>query len=432
MNIADTLITLPRRYKQLIMLLADAIALPACFIAAVFLRLGASPTGNVYEHLQLQSTLLWYALAVTVISIPLLFVFGLYRSVLGYLDFKTATKSMLAVCISAFMVYGISHMNGVNAFPRSAILIFLFVAFSYLMCSRYVALVLLHHQRKLSTNAKRVAVWGAGAAGAQTVAALRNTAEYLPLCFFDSSPAKENAVVAGLRVYPSTDLIKRLRKLGIQQVIIAMPSASAAQRQAVINQLATLPAPLHVSTLILPGINDLIDGKITVSRLRTIELEDLLGRDAIIPDAALFDRCIGGKTVLVSGAGGSIGSELCRQILSANHHTKPTTLIALERNEYALYALEQELSAIAAAQGTRFVACLGDAGNQAVLDAVFSAHKIDTVYHAAAYKHVPLVEANPCVLTMLHPHWPWSKPAVNMMSRILFWCPLTRPCVPPM
>jgi FlaA1/EpsC-like NDP-sugar epimerase len=397
MNIADTLITLPRRYKQLIMLLADFIALPICFVASVFLRLGASPTGNVYQPLQMQITLLWYALAVTVISIPLLYVFGLYRSVLGYLDFKTATKSVLAVMLAALTVYGVSHIKGINPFPRSAILIFLFVAFSYLMCSRYVALVLLHHQRKLTTNAKRVAIWGAGAAGAQTVAALRNTADYLPLCFFDSNPTKETAVIAGLRVYPPADLIKRLTKLDIQQVVIAMPSAGAAQRQSVLNQLANLPAYLHVTTLILPGINDLIDGKITVSRLRNVALEDLLGRDAIAPDAALFDRCIGGKTILVSGAGGSIGSELCRQILNTTHQTRPTTLIALERNEYALYTLEQELSALAKTQGTAFVACLGDAGNQAVLDALFGGHKIDTVYHAAAYKHVPLVEANPCV-----------------------------------
>ncbi len=396
MNLRNTLITLPRRYKQLLMLIADGVALPLCFVAAVFLRLGASPTGNVYEHLQLSHSLWLYAIAVTLLSVPLLYVFGLYRSVLGYLDFRTATKSGVAVLLAALIVYGVSHAAGIHVFPRSAILIFVFVAFSYLMTSRYVALVLLHYQRKIHIHAKRVAVWGAGAAGAQTVAALRNTDEYLPLCFFDSNSTKANTVVAGLTVFSSRDLIKQLKRLEIQQVIIAMPSANAAQKQAVLTELTKLPADLHINTLMLPGMNDLIDGKLTVSRLRNVELEDLLGRDAIVPDTALFDQCIGGKTVLVSGAGGSIGSELCRQILSQAHHTKPATLIVLERNEYALYALEQELSRLAKAQGTQFVACLGDAGNDAVLDNIFKQYTIDTVYHAAAYKHVPLVEANPC------------------------------------
>ncbi len=397
MILTNHLITLPRRYKQLIMVVADAIAFPICFILSVLLRLGASPTGTVYEPLQMQTILLVYALMVTIISIPLLYFFGLYRSVLGYLDFKTATKSGVAVMIAGFIVYITAHLNSSYSFPRSAILIFLFVAFSYLMSSRYIALVLLHHQRKLSTHAKRVAVWGAGAAGAQTVAALRNTTEYLPLCFFDSDIQKDNAVVAGLRVYPQSDLIYRLKKLNIQQVILAMPSATTVQRQVVISQLANLPPPLHVDTLILPGMNDLMNEKLTISRLRKVELEDLLGRDAIEPDTELFDRCIGGKVILVSGAGGSIGSELCRQILSPIHHTKPIMLIALERNEYALYALEQELSKLATQQGIQFIPCLGDAANINVLNNIFGQYTINTVYHAAAYKHVPLVEANPAV-----------------------------------
>ncbi|MEN9912077.1 MAG: hypothetical protein RI956_521 [Pseudomonadota bacterium] len=397
MIFTNHLITLPRRYKQLIMVAADTVALPICFILSVLLRLGASPTGTVYEPLQMQTILLVYALMVTIISIPLLYFFGLYRSVLGYLDFKTATKSGIAVMIAGFIVYIMAHLNPSYSFPRSAILIFLFVAFSYLMSSRYIALVLLHHQRKLSTHAKRVAVWGAGAAGAQTVAALRNTTEYLPLCFFDSDAQKDSAVVAGLRVYPQSDLIYRLKKLNIQQVILAMPSATTVQRQAVISQLTNLPPPLHVDTLILPGMNDLMNEKLTISRLRKVELEDLLGRDAIEPDTELFDRCIGGKIILVSGAGGSIGSELCRQILSPTHHTKPIILIALERNEYALYALEQELSKLATQQGIQFIPCLGDTANINVLNNIFGRYKINTVYHAAAYKHVPLVEANPAV-----------------------------------
>jgi FlaA1/EpsC-like NDP-sugar epimerase len=387
------LVSLPRRIKQLIMLLADSIALPICFVLAVLLRLGASPNAQAYEQLDMVPLMGCYALAVTVLSLPLLRWAGFYRSVLGYLDFKTVVKGGAAVLVAALAVYVLAHTTGQAVFPRSAILIFWFVAFSYLMCSRYAAIMLLHQQRKLNTNAKRVAIWGAGAAGAQTVAALRNSSEYLPLCFFDADIDKLRTVVAGLNVYPVCELSQRIQQFEIEQVILAMPSASASARHDALLMLAALPAELHVLTRTLPGMTDLIDGKLEVSRLRNVDVADLLGRDAIAPDADLFAKCITGKTVFVSGAGGSIGSELCRQILSQ----KPAVLIAFELNEFALYTLEQELGARAAALNVGFVARLGNASDTNLLNHIFTEHRVDTVYHAAAYKHVPLVESNPCV-----------------------------------
>jgi FlaA1/EpsC-like NDP-sugar epimerase len=392
-QINTKLINLPRRSKQMVMLIADTIALPICFVLAVFLRLGASPTAQTYSHLNMVAALGLYAFFVTLLSLPLLRWAGMYRSVLNYLDFKTVVKGGLSVLLAAMLVYVGSHLAGQVGFPRSAILIFWFVAFSYLMCSRYAALVLLHQQRKLHTDAKRVAVWGAGAAGAQTVAALRNSNEYLPACFFDADTDKKNTVVAGLTVYPISELSQRIAKLEIEQVILAMPSASTTARHQALAMLAALPPELHVLTRTLPGLADLVGGKVEVARLRNVDVADLLGRDAIAPDAALFAKCITGKTVLVSGAGGSIGSELCRQILSQ----KPSKLIALELNEFALYALEQELGAQAAQNGTQFIPLMGNAADTDLLAHTFSQHLIQTVYHAAAYKHVPLVEANPCV-----------------------------------
>ncbi len=375
------------------MLAADGIALPVCFMLAVFLRLGAPPSGLAYSHLNLLPTLSFYAICVTALSLPMLRWAGLYRSVLSYLDFKTVVKGGLSVLLAALLVYIGSHFSGQAGFPRSAILIFWFVAFSYLMCSRYGALILLHQQRKLNTNAKRVAVWGAGAAGAQTVAALRNSNEYLPLCFFDADKDKHRTVVAGLNVFALSELSAQIKKLEIHQVILAMPSATASERHAALAMLAALPPELHVLTRTLPGLADLVGGKVEVSRLRNVDVADLLGRDAIEPDAALFAKCIHGKTVLVSGAGGSIGSELCRQILSQH----PARLIALELSEFALYTLEQELRAVADGCGASFVPLLGNASNIELLQQVFITHSVQTVYHAAAYKHVPLVEANPCV-----------------------------------
>jgi FlaA1/EpsC-like NDP-sugar epimerase len=387
------LVSLPRRAKQLIMLLADSVAMPICFVLAVLLRLGSSPGAQAYQQFDMVLLMWCYAFAVTVLSLPLLRWAGFYRSVLGYLDFKTVVKGGAAVLIAALTVYLLAHVSGQAVFPRSAILIFWFVAFSYLMCSRYAAIMLLHQQRKLNTNAKRVAIWGAGAAGAQTVAALRNSSEYLPLCFFDADSDKKRTVVAGLNVYPVDELSQRIRQFEIEQVILAMPSATASARHDALLMLAALPAELHVLTRTLPGMTDLIDGKLEVSRLRNVDVADLLGRDAIAPDADLFAKCITGKTVLVSGAGGSIGSELCRQILSQ----KPAVLIAFELNEFALYTLEQELGARAALLNVSFVARLGNASDSGLLNHIFTEHKVDTVYHAAAYKHVPLVESNPCV-----------------------------------
>jgi FlaA1/EpsC-like NDP-sugar epimerase len=392
-NDSLSILTLPRRQKQLIMLAADAVFLPLCFILSVFLRLGASPAGQAYGHLQLLGSVWLYALGVTVLSLPLLRYAGLYRSVLNYLDFKTVVKGGLSVMLAALLVYLGSHLFGQSVFPRSAILIFWFVAFSYLMCSRYGALILLHQQRKLNTNAKRVAVWGAGAAGAQTVAALRNSHEYLPMCFFDADFDKRNTVVAGLHVYPVDQLNQKIEKFEIDQVILAMPSASANERHKALALLAALPPHLHVMTRTLPGLADLVNGNVEVAKLRNVDVADLLGRDAIAPDADLFAKCITGKTVMVSGAGGSIGSELCRQILTQ----KPRKLIALELNEFALYSLEQELSPAARAVGCVFVPLLGNASSADLLMHVFSGHAVQTVYHAAAYKHVPLVEANLCV-----------------------------------
>jgi FlaA1/EpsC-like NDP-sugar epimerase len=399
------LIALPRIQKQLILLAMDALALPLCFVLAVELRLGASPITGHYAQWDWLQCLLMYAVGVTLLSIPMLRLSGLYRSVLGYLDIKTLVKGGLSVLIAAIAVYLFSHITlgvgvgvgaqggGGAAFPRSAILIFWFVAFSYLMCSRYAALMLLHHQRRLHADSKRVAVWGAGSAGAQTVAALRNSAEYQPVCFFDEDKDKVGSMVGGLHVNPVHKLAYWIERLGVEQVILAMPSASIAQRHAVLMALAALPPALHVITRTLPGLADLVGGKVEVSRLRNIEVADLLGRDAIAPDAALFAKCITGKTVLVSGARGLIGSKICRQILSQS----PAVLIALELNEFALYSLEQELQPVAASRGTQLVLQLGNASDAALLHHVFASQRIDTVYHAAAYKHVPLVEANPCM-----------------------------------
>jgi FlaA1/EpsC-like NDP-sugar epimerase len=374
--------SLPRKHKAIIMMCFDGFALPACFILAIFLRVGQHTQGA----LNLTSGVGLLALiAVPALALPLLWFSGLYRSVLRYLDFKTVILSSAALGIAVLVVYaGARYILGAT-FPRSSILIFWFVSFSYLVCSRFAALVLLHKYRKLGAVAKRVAIYGAGVAGAQTAQALQASPEFVPVCFFDDAQSLAGSVVSGLKVFGSNRAAEVVSQLEVEQIVLAMPSATEGRRRDILRRLEKL----HVELKVLPGITDLVEGKVAVSSLRKVDLHDLLGREPIPPKPDLFARCISSKVVLVTGAGGSIGSELCRQIASQ----KPARLILLEISEYNLYAIEANLQR--QYPGLALTCVMANAGDRAVLDQVIGDFCVQTIYHAAAYKHVPLVEANP-------------------------------------
>jgi FlaA1/EpsC-like NDP-sugar epimerase len=364
------------------MMAADAVALPLCFALAIFLRVGQQPingfdlTGGVG---------LVSLLSVPVLALPLLWFSGLYKSVIRYLDFKTVILSSAALGVAVLIVYaGARYVLGA-AFPRSSILIFWFVSFSYLVCSRFAALVLLHKYRKLGAVAKRVAIYGAGVAGAQTAQALQASPEFVPVCFFDDAQSLTSSVVAGLKVFSSGNAAEVVSKLEVEQIVLAMPSATEGRRRDILRRLEKLPVELKV----LPGIADLVEGKVSVSSLRKVDLHDLLGREPIPPKPYLFARCISGKVVVVTGAGGSIGSELCRQIASQ----KPARLILMEVSEFNLYAIEANLQRLH--PGLAITCIMANAGDRGALDRVITDFRVQTIYHAAAYKHVPLVEANP-------------------------------------
>jgi FlaA1/EpsC-like NDP-sugar epimerase len=364
------------------MMVFDGFALPACFLLAIFLRVGQQTQGAL--NLNTGPGLL-ALFAVPALALPLLWFSGLYRSVLRYLDFKTVILSSAALGVAVLIVYaGARYILGA-AFPRSSILIFWFVSFSYLVCSRFAALVLLHKYRKLGAVAKRVAIYGAGVAGAQTAQALQASPEFVPVCFFDDAQSLTGSVVSGLKVFNSSKAIEVVSQLEVEQIVLAMPSATEGRRRDILRRLEKLPVELKV----LPGIADLVDGKVSVSSLRKVDLHDLLGREPIPPKPHLFARCISGKVVMVTGAGGSIGAELCRQIASQ----KPARLVLMEVSEFNLYAIEASLQRLHPALAITCV--MANAGDRVVLDRVISDFRVQTIYHAAAYKHVPLVEANP-------------------------------------
>jgi FlaA1/EpsC-like NDP-sugar epimerase len=235
----------------------------------------------------------------------------------------------------------------------------------------------------------RVAIYGAGDAGIQLASALRLVPDYAPVAFIDDSRDLQGATIAGIRVYSSKNLEELIAKHSIKEILVAMPSLTRSQQKTILNRLE----PLKVRTRVTPPVGSLLSGQLRLQDVRDIEIEDLLGRDPVTPDMALLGSCITGKTVMVTGAGGSIGSELCRQII----RLKPARMLLLESSEFGLYAIEQEL------QGMRqslmleaeLLPFLGSVLDQQKCTRILQTFGVDTIYHAAAYKHVPLVEHNP-------------------------------------
>ena len=230
-----------------------------------------------------------------------------------------------------------------------------------------------------------VAIYGAGDSGAQLAITLLSGNEYMPAAFIDDDRSKRKNTIHGIRVYDSGHIDRLVNDLGIKQILLAIPSATPQQRKAILNRLTELP--VHVRTV--PGFDDLMAGKADVAQIQEVDIGDLLGRDTVPPDEALLSASIKGKSVLVTGAGGTIGAELCRKIVAQ----APKRLVLYDNSELALYNMESELQrAVEAGMEIRFI--LGSVLNLAHLDMVLSDFEIETVYHAAAYKHVPMVERN--------------------------------------
>ena len=372
----DFLLSLSRPQKIAVMLLADVIALPACLVAAYYLRLGG---GEILERYGMNAPLIM-ALA----AIPVFYICGLYRNVVRYMDISMLRKTGIGLAVLAVSTYIGCVLLDMPTPPRSSLLIYWFIAFSYVVCSRFGARNLLRTPLRKHIKAPRVAIYGAGEAGFQLVNAMRTSHAYTPVCFFDDDNRLANKHVAGLRVFALSRLNEVVRKYEIQQIVLAIPSASPERRRIIVNQLSHL----SISVRTLPTMAEMVEGKVLESSIRDIQVEDLLGRKPVPPRRDLFSKCVTGKSVLVTGAGGSIGSELCRQIESQ----KPSELILLDHSEYALYAIEHELRE--RFPDTQISAYLGSVCEQEFVNRIVREHRVDTIYHAAAYKHVPLVEAN--------------------------------------
>ena len=370
---------LPPRAKLAMMIGGDAVFLPLCVLASVSLRLGSVASAL--------DTMLAVQIVLGLLTLPVLGVAGLYRTVVRYIDLRVvaaASGSLAGVVLGVFIL---ALLMNVHVLPRSALLVYWFVAFTYVITSRFIARQLLRQGLKNPGRPRlHTIVYGAGDAGVQLAQAMQFSTEYRAVCFLDDRIDLHHKTVAGLRVYAPSALDRAVERHDAALIVLAMPSVTSSRKRDMIKGLERVGLPIKM----LPGLVELVNGQAEVSDIRELDVADLLGRDPVPPQPDLFARNIAGKTVLVTGAGGSIGSELCRQIVSQ----KPARLVLLDHSEFALYSIEHELLHSASPGGVEIIPCLGSVLDESLMLATMRRHGVQTVYHAAAYKHVPLVESN--------------------------------------
>tara|TARA_R100000900_G_scaffold28857_1_gene22708 strand:+ start:52444 stop:54483 length:2040 start_codon:yes stop_codon:yes gene_type:complete len=374
----EKLIELPRNIKQALLLGLDMLFVSAAMWAAVAIRHGH--TQITFGPVEI------FCGAFTVFASAIIFLrLGLYRAVIRFMGQQAIWAVITAVSYST-LVLAASVFLTQAAVPRAMPFIYWGVALLLVGGSRLT--VRAWYQARLRAKSRNVIIYGAGESGRQLVTALHHGEQYRVVAFVDDDPLLQHSVINGLQVARPEDVKRLINEHNITQVLLAIPSASADRRREIINSLVGLP--VHVRTV--PRINELVSGRASVNQIQDVDLDDLLGRDPVPPHPELIDRCITDKVVMVTGAGGSIGSELCRQILTSG----PRELLLLDNSEFALYQIERELRELKRVTGSSVdvIALLGTVQNQARLETIYRTFGVQTVYHAAAYKHVPMVEYN--------------------------------------
>jgi FlaA1/EpsC-like NDP-sugar epimerase len=369
----------PRAAKRLAVITLDLVLALVATWAAYALRLD-----NTYYPVGSQ----WWVYGVApLLAIPVFIRFGLYRAIFRYTGQAALVATGKAVALYAVLLSTVLLWAEWPGVPRSLGLLQPIVFLLLVGGSRAFARFWL---AELSAERQgRLLIFGAGAAGAQTAAALGMTRQYTLVGFLDDDSRKDGRSINGVAVSKSEKLLQLVREERVTDILLAMPNATRERRNQIIESLQGLP--VHVRTL--PSMADLASGKVTVQDIHELDVEDLLGREPVPPNAALLAQDLAGQVVLVSGAGGSIGGELTRQIVLQ----QPRQLLLLEHSEFGLYAIHQELVAICKAQqlSVQLVPLLGSVSNPDRLAAICNTYRPATVYHAAAYKHVPMVEDNP-------------------------------------
>lgn len=382
-NLSKWLLELPRMQKRAIAVFVDVLLCIFTVALAYRLRLDAwiFPTDQQW---------LSYLLAVS-IAIPVFIKFGLYRAIFRYVGWYALSAVTLACLLYGAIYSFIFSIVGITLIPRTTGFLQPILLFISVGASRAAARFWLGGGYEAilgSSPRRRVLIYGAGSAGRQLAGGLASSHEMQVVAFVDDDHALHGNFLNGKPIFAPAKLADAIEDLAINDVLLAIPSASRQRRNEIVDSLRGHPVTVRT----LPGIFELADGKVTVNDLRPLQIEDLLGRDPVPPEPSLMAKCIAGKCVLVTGAGGSIGSELCRQILAQN----PSHLILIDHSEFNLYTIDQELGTQKlAGSSTIILPILASVTDRARMEEIIRRYSPATVYHAAAYKHVPLVEANP-------------------------------------
>ena len=375
------LINLSRRNKRTLMVLFDACTVIASIFLAFSLRLGHFyyPTGN--NHLLL------IMIASPILALPIFYAFGFYREVIRYVGFKALWQINQATTLYSVLWALISFMAAIDGIPRTVILINWSIVLMSVGGSRFFARWVLSQENMTNSLSQKrnVLIYGAGSAGRELCTALYQSIEYNPVAFVDNSVELYRQSINGLEVFNEDDIEDLIQKHNIKEVLLALPSISRRRR----NEIIAILNPLPINVRSLPSVSELAQGKVKIDDLRDVSIKDLLGREPVKPNEELLKLKITGKVVLVTGAGGSIGSELGRQIILQ----KPKQLILYEINEFSLYNVEQEFDKIEMPH-VEILPVLGSVRDRKRFQNVVKHFSVQTIYHAAAYKHVPLVEYN--------------------------------------
>ncbi len=393
-KLRSTMLGLPRRYKRAVQVFTDLILVWLALWLAFMVRLG------IDEMFRPVGTHIWLFMAAPVVAIPIFIRFGMYRAVMRYFGNDALIAICKAVSLSALLLALLVFWFGNHApvVPRSIIFNYWWLSLVLIgglrlfMRQYFLGDWFSASQHVPFTNRDdglpKVAIYGAGAAGNQLVTALRMGRVMRPVAFIDDDTSINDRVISGLQVFNPKQIQQVIELTGAQEILLAIPSSTRARRREILDYLEGYP--LHVRSV--PGFMDLASGRVKVDDIQEVDIADLLGRDTVPAQEELLERCVTGRVVLVTGAGGSIGSELCRQITAL----KPKKVLLFEHSEFNLYSILSELEQRVRIESlpVRLIPVLGSVRNQSQLLDIMKSWRVETVYHAAAYKHVPMVEHN--------------------------------------
>jgi FlaA1/EpsC-like NDP-sugar epimerase len=375
-RLIDYFVNLNRQTKQAIMVITDSVWIVLILLASLSIRLGQwyLPEGEF----------LWAIIPAPILAVPIFVHFGLYRAIIRFLGLQALWAVIKAVSLYAVIWGAFMFMLAVDGMPRSIVVINWLMALLVIGGSRMIGRWFF--SGTISSNSidkKNVVIFGTGSSARQLSSALEQSEDYRPIAFIDDSGLQEGQQINGVSVFAIGSIVAVIQKHNVREVLIALNSVSRKKHSEIVDLLA----PFQVQVKILPSMTDLADGKIKIDDLRKVKIEDLLGREPVQPNQKLLHLNIIDKVVLVTGAGGSIGSEICRQVIKLG----AKRLVLFDHSELALYNIDKELSSI---QGAKVVPLLGSVVNQERVESICNTFGVQTIYHAAAYKHVPLVESN--------------------------------------